>query len=201
MTQLQTDISIFLDISGKYINPLKSFQEQKEQFEEEIKELVKAMGDNNTTEIVDGIGDCNFVLVTLELILDRVVGTSAEFLQEELDECTAAFKKLLKQLPAVNQAFIDEVTREVTNSNLTKFDTNQNDVTETVKHYVNLGVETVPMYMTQYDLYYVVSIKDQTDYNGKTYHKGKILKSKSRYKEPDFTQLKYMYLLGESYVD
>jgi hypothetical protein len=82
---------------------------------------------------------------------------------------------------------LDYCLDAVITSNLSKFDKNEYEASNTVAHYITLNVETEALFDTESGLWYVKVLEDCTDINGKTYHKGKILKSVINYCEPDFS--------------
>lgn len=75
---------------------------------------------------------------------------------------------------------------EVHRSNMSKFDTNEEDLLATVKKYYDLGVETVVRETAIDDVkYYVVKVAhDQDGKDGKFYRRGKFLKS-INFEEPN----------------
>jgi hypothetical protein len=173
-------IDTFLRIAGMYNNFEESLQNQNKQFDEEIEELYQAVMSKDTAEILDGIGDCLFVQASIVLL--------GMYLQRKITPSKAFFTlQGLTYLSGVSQEVASYCLDGVIKSNLSKFDNNEYEASNTVAHYVTLNVETEALFDAESGLWYVKVLEDCTDINGKTYHKGKILKSVINYREPDFS--------------
>ena len=80
--------------------------------------------------------------------------------------------------------------QEVCDSNLSKFDKDEQQANETAAHYFSKhSIEVVQTYNEEYGLWVTKSATDQKDRHGKFFPKGKILKSVANYFEPDLYEI------------
>jgi hypothetical protein len=173
-------IDTFLRIAGMYDNLEESLQNQSKQFDEEIEELYQAIMSKNTAEVLDGIGDCLFVQASIILL--------GVHLQRKITPSKAFFTlQGLTYLAGSSQEVASYCLDAVVESNLSKFDKSIDEASATVAHYASLNVTTEAVFDTESNLWFVKVTEDCTDTNGKTYHKGKILKSTTNYHAPDFS--------------
>jgi hypothetical protein len=173
-------IDTFMRITGMYDHPEEALQNQYRQLDEEVEELYSACVSHNQVEILDGIGDCVFVYVTIILLKAHLQDVSIP---------TKAFFTLqgLISLVDTTQDIIEYCLDVVVESNLSKFDKDMTEASNTVAHYATLNIKTEALFDTKSGLWFVKVTRDCTDINGKTYHKGKILKSVTNYRGPDFS--------------
>jgi len=78
----------------------------------------------------------------------------------------------------------------VAESNLSKFDSDEDDALFSKKVYKDKGVLVNVGFNPKASRYYLISLREQ-ELNGKTIHKGKILKSTVNFKEPDFSRVSF----------
>jgi hypothetical protein len=174
------DIDTFLRITGMYNNIEESLQNQNKQFDEEVEELYQAVLAKNPIEVLDGIGDCLFVYASIILLRIKLQ------YEDTPSKTFFTFQGLISLIGPTQEAAsycLDAVVK----SNLSKFDENEYEASNTVAHYATLNVETEALFDAESNLWYVKVLEDCTDINGKTYHKGKILKSVINYREPAFS--------------
>lgn len=95
----------------------------------------------------------------------------------------------VRQFAELNSVDLDDDQIKVYESNLSKFDTDMNEVGKTIRKYLDLGVETeIAEANVDGVTYYVVkSAYDQQGGDNKSYPKGKFLKSVN-YVEPDLSE-------------
>jgi hypothetical protein len=177
-----TGVNTFMRITGMFDKPLIAIENQHKQLEEEAHELFLAYVSDDTLEVLDGIGDCVFVDVSIDLL--------KEHLQHYVPPCKAlyTFRGLMYTIEPTD-ALTSACLGAVVVSNLSKFDQSQDEVSLTEAHYFALGVEVESLYDEESNLWYVKVTKDCTDINGKFYHSGKVLKSVVNYREPDFSSI------------
>ena len=131
---------------------------------EELNELRTAATNKDEEGILDGIGDCLFIMTSLQ-ILDP-----EEKLDSEGNEVAAVQTEF-----DISDDVAQEVLRRVCASNLTKFSDTLTQAAETKEKYEDLGVVTKSTFAGSRIV--TRSVMDQTDKNGKEYFKDKILKS------------------------
>lgn len=190
-------VSTFLATACKYVDPVQSTVDQLNALDEEMLELSKAIQENNQIEILDGIADCIFVAVSIDLLITyaKALGdTNISTYTEEFNVKNLVLAKLIANTNVdVSDSNILLLADEAANSNLTKFDTDQSGVEITLNEYRNLNIHVTSIYNSDTQLYCVMSTTDQVDSKGKTYYANKILKSKLNYKAPEFSAFLYLF--------
>jgi len=185
--QISEDIETFMEISGMFEDASKYHKNQCKQFFEEMfhkDELLDSVKAKNVIGTLDGIGDTGFVEHSLLLLEDIMFASTPP----TLDNVTPLFKGVIEYL-GLHYDEVNACIQEVSTSNLSKFDTTEDEAKATVAKYIDLGIQVDYVLHAPSKLYYTVSLLDQVDKNNKSYHKGKIVKSLTRYKEPCFNKV------------
>jgi hypothetical protein len=180
----------FLKVTNMTQDPLNAFNRQQKAFKEEVKELAVAWHENDVNEVIDGVGDVYFVYLTLEVLAEQMgkrymCGQSAHALG-------------LIQAIGIELEMLNNITQEVIDSNMSKFDKTEEQAVISKNAYLNKGIEVDYNLNQDTGYYYIYATKDQT-VGGKIIFKGKILKS-TNFVEPNFAQFheRVAYLLGEN---
>jgi hypothetical protein len=173
-------VTTFMRITGMYDNPEEALKNQYKQLDEEVEELYSACTTYNGIAILDGIGDCVFVHNTILLL--KIQLQNNDVAAKALFTLQGLISLLQPTVEVVNYCLDAVIT-----SNLSKFDKNEYEASNTVAHYATLDVKAEAILDSESNLWFVKTTEDCTDINGKTYHKGKILKSVTNYHEPDFS--------------
>jgi hypothetical protein len=179
LTPYVDNISTFMRITGMYEHPEAALDNQYKQLAEEAEELNSACKFEDHIEILDGIGDYMFVLATIGLLKSYLQRTSFP------NKALFTFQGLISWLEPT-QELIGYCLDAVVTSNLSKFDKDMTEASNTVAHYATLNVKTEALFDIKSNLWFIKVTRDCIDTDGKTYHKGKILKSVTNYRGPDF---------------
>lgn len=189
-------INDFLQITEMVKNPKDSIFKQSQQLQEEMynpNELMDSLNKKDLVGVLDGTGDVGFVLCSVHILINPE--DAYDYAYEEIYQYLSTLTKLPKQI-------VIDCIKEVALSNLSKFDNTEKQSLETKTFYNSIGVTTETSFLENLKVYVTKSSCEQTDKSGKTYHKGKILKSATNYVEPDFTQqLQILDNLGFTFND
>ena len=169
----------FLITSGMMDDVEDSVAKQTNQLKEEVLELVAAILANDKVEVMDGLGDVGFVLLSLEIL-----GQSHEAMRAWLKGTTYS---LGLDLDVLHEAILVAAV-----SNLSKFDRTTEEASITQEYYTSIGVNTKVKKVN--DLF-VVFVSEDVTVDGKPYHAGKILKSKLNFVEADFAGMSENYVV------
>lgn len=169
----------FLITSGMMDDVEDSVAKQTNQLKEEVEELAAAIIANDKVEVMDGLGDVGFVLLSLEIL-----GQSHEAMRAWLKGATYL---LGLDLDVLHEAILVAAV-----SNLSKFDRTTGEASITQEYYTSIGVSTKVKKVN--DLF-VVFVSEDVEVDGKPYHAGKILKSKLNFVEADFAGMAENYLV------
>lgn len=169
----------FLITSGMMDDVEDSVAKQTNQLKEEVAELMAAIIANDKVEVMDGLGDVGFVLLSLEIL-----GQSHEAMRAGLRGVTYL---LGLDLDVLHEAILVAAV-----SNLSKFDRSTEEASITQEYYSSIGVDTKVKKVN--DLF-VVFVSEDVEVDGKPYHAGKILKSKLNFVEADFAGMAENYLI------
>ena len=169
----------FLITSGMMDDVEDSVAKQTNQLKEEVLELVAAIIANDKVEVMDGLGDVGFVLLSLEIL-----GQS--------HETTRAWLKGTTYLLGLDLDVLHEAILIAAVSNLSKFDRTTEEASITQEYYASIGVNTKVKKVN--DLF-VVFVSEDVTVDGKPYHAGKILKSKLNFVEADFAGMSENYVV------
>ncbi len=169
----------FLITSGMMDDVGDSVAKQTNQLKEEVLELVAAIIANDKVEVMDGLGDVGFVLLSLEIL-----GQSHEAMR--------AWLKGTTYLLGLDLSVLHEAILIAAVSNLSKFDRSTEEASITQEYYSSIGVETKVKKVN--DLF-VVFVSKAVEVDGKPYHAGKILKSKLNFIEADFAGMAENYIV------
>ena len=169
----------FLITSGMMDDVEDSVVKQTNQLKEEVLELVAAIIANDKVEVMDGLGDVGFVLLSLEIL-----GQSHEAMRAWLKGTTYL---LGLDLDVLHEAILIAAV-----SNLSKFDRTTEEASITQEYYASIGVDTKVKKVN--DLF-VVFVSEDVTVDGKPYHAGKILKSKLNFVEADFAGMSENYVV------
>lgn len=169
----------FLITSGMMDDVEDSVAKQTNQLKEEVLELVAAITANDKVEVMDGLGDVGFVLLSLEIL-----GQSHEAMRAWLKGTTYL---LGLDLDVLHEAILIAAV-----SNLSKFDRTTEEASITQEYYTSIGVDTKVKKVN--DLF-VVFVSEDVEVDGKPYHAGKILKSKLNFVEADFAGMSENYVV------
>lgn len=169
----------FLITSGMMDDVEDSVAKQTNQLKEEVLELVAAIIANDKVEVMDGLGDVGFVLLSLEIL-----GQSHEAMRAWLKGTTYL---LGLDLDVLHEAILIAAV-----SNLSKFDRTTGEASITQEYYTSIGVDTKVKKVN--DLF-VVFVSEDVTVDGKPYHAGKILKSKLNFVEADFAGMSENYVV------
>ena len=169
----------FLITSGMMDDVEDSVAKQTNQLKEEVLELVAAIIANDKVEVMDGLGDVGFVLLSLEIL-----GQSHEAMRAWLKGTTYL---LGLDLDVLHEAILIAAV-----SNLSKFDRTTEEASITQEYYASIGVDTKVKKVN--DLF-VVFVSEDVEVDGKPYHAGKILKSKLNFVEADFAGMSENYII------
>lgn len=169
----------FLITSGMMDDVEDSVAKQTNQLHEEVLELMAAITANDKVEVMDGLGDVGFVLLSLEIL-----GQSHEAMRAWLKGTTYL---LGLDLDVLHEAILIAAV-----SNLSKFDRSTGEASITQEYYSSIGVNTKVKKVN--DLF-VVFVSEDVEVDGKPYHAGKILKSKLNFVEADFAGMAENYLV------
>ena len=169
----------FLITSGMMDDVEDSVAKQTNQLKEEVLELVAAILANDKVEVMDGLGDVGFVLLSLEIL-----GQSHEAMRAWLKGTTYS---LGLDLDVLHEAILVAAV-----SNLSKFDRTTEEASITQEYYASIGVDTKVKKVN--DLF-VVFVSEDVTVDGKPYHAGKILKSKLNFVEADFAGMSENYVV------
>lgn len=159
-------VNVFLEVTGLNKNP-KAVNNQLKALDEEINELSNALEMKDKIQILDGLGDVCFIIQTL-MVLDP----------------KGDYHKLLNDIVYVNthSKLVDELVDRVCDSNLSKFDLDENEAVNTQLWYGK--IKDIETYIDKVGDYYInKSAKTQTDNTGKEIFHDKILKSASNFKD------------------
>ena len=169
----------FLITSGMMDDVEDSVAKQTNQLKEEVLELTAAITANDKVEVMDGLGDVGFVLLSLEIL-----GQSHEAMRAWLKGTTYL---LGLDLDVLHEAILIAAV-----SNLSKFDRTTEEASITQAYYASIGVGTKVKKVN--DLF-VVFVSEDVEVDGKPYHAGKILKSKLNFVEADFAGMSENYII------
>ena len=169
----------FLITSGMMDDVEDSVAKQTNQLKEEVLELTAAIVANDKVEVMDGLGDVGFVLLSLEIL-----GQSHEAMRAWLKGTTYL---LGLDLDVLHEAILIAAV-----SNLSKFDRTTEEASITQEYYASIGVDTKVKKVN--DLF-VVFVSEDVTVDGKPYHAGKILKSKLNFVEADFAGMTENYII------
>lgn len=169
----------FLITSGMMDDVEDSVAKQTHQLKEEVLELMAAIIANDKVEVMDGLGDVGFVLLSLEIL-----GQSHEAMRAWLKGTTYL---LGLDLDVLHEAILIAAV-----SNLSKFDRTTGEASITQEYYASIGVDTKVKKVN--DLF-VVFVSEDVEVDGKPYHAGKILKSKLNFVEADFAGMSENYII------
>ena len=169
----------FLITSGMMDDVEDSVVKQTNQLKEEVLELMAAIIANDKVEVMDGLGDVGFVLLSLEIL-----GQSHEAMR--------AWLKGTTYLLGLDLDVLHEAILIAAISNLSKFDRTTEEATITQEYYTSIGVDTKVKKVN--DLF-VVFVSEDVTVDGKPYHAGKILKSKLNFVEADFAGMSENYII------
>lgn len=169
----------FLITSGMMDDVEDSVVKQTNQLKEEVLELMAAIIANDKVEVMDGLGDVGFVLLSLEIL-----GQSHEAMRAWLKGTTYL---LGLDLDVLHEAILIAAV-----SNLSKFDQTTGEASITQEYYASIGVDTKVKKVN--DLF-VVFVSEDVEVDGKPYHAGKILKSKLNFVEADFASMTENYVI------
>lgn len=169
----------FLITSGMMDDVEDSVVKQTNQLKEEVLELMAAIIANDKVEVLDGLGDVGFVLLSLEIL-----GQSHEAMRAWLKGTTYL---LGLDLDVLHEAILIAAV-----SNLSKFDRTTGEASITQEYYTSIGVDTKVKKVN--DLF-VVFVSEDVTVDGKPYHAGKILKSKLNFVEADFAGMSENYII------
>lgn len=169
----------FLITSGMMDDVEDSVAKQTNQLKEEVLELIAAIIANDKVEVMDGLGDVGFVLLSLEIL-----GQSHEAMR--------AWLKGTAYLLGLDLDVLHEAILIAAVSNLSKFDRTTGEASITQEYYASIGVNTKVKKVN--DLF-VVFVSEDVTVDGKPYHAGKILKSKLNFVEADFAGMSENYII------
>ena len=179
---LLRDVDTFNRITGMYEDVNASLDKQRKQLKEEVEapgELLHSMAARNLIGTLDGAGDVGFVELSIALLMTHAKGSV---------NVQGVISKVAR-LSNLPEYIVAMCIKQVSSSNLSKFDYSIAQADITVERYAAMGVEAEYRYDIEAKLYVTYSIKNQVDRNGKEYHKGKILKSAVNFVNPDFSDV------------
>jgi len=159
--------------SGAEVNQAIEFYRRKI-WPSEVRETMLAYENNDQVEMYDGVGDQSFIVIAVGLMggdnddMNNILSGSVEM-------------SGIKQVEV-----LEHIITTVCESNLTKFDTTDDEVVKTSQKYLDLGIETYRIWNEKHKLFATFSSFDQTDHNGKEWPANKLVKSAVNYREPDF---------------
>ena len=169
----------FLITSGMMDDVEDSVAKQTQQLKEEVLELMAAIIANDKVEVMDGLGDVGFVLLSLEIL-----GQSHEAMR--------AWLKGTTYLLGLDLDVLHEAILIAAISNLSKFDQTTGEASITQEYYASIGVDTKVKKVN--DLF-VVFVSEDVTVDGKPYHAGKILKSKLNFVDAEFAGMAENYII------